>query len=126
MLLLKKLTTKSAKPKTFSFSTAADRKPRRARFEEVIAKVKQGQTEKSSQKNKDENTDDFPADDSNAYLALIKKMKDLQAVDNAAKMNITEVDEVLADIEAEQSDREFEEAFNAERERKALEIAEQS
>lgn len=43
-------------------------------------------------------------------------MQAMKAKDSAGKMSITEVDEVIADLEKEKSDREFEDEFNAKRE----------
>ena len=55
-------------------------------------------------------------------MALIKKMKNLKAKDNAAAMKIEEIDDVIGDLEKEKSDREFEEIFNREREEAASKL----
>ena len=49
-------------------------------------------------------------------------MKALQAKNTAKQMSIEEVNEVIADLEKEKVDREFEDAFNTEREQRMAKI----
>ena len=49
-------------------------------------------------------------------------MKEMKSKGSAEQMSIEEVNEVVADLEKEKSDREFEEDFNAEREMMAARL----